>query len=99
MMDVRSLISGPALAILMAGTPTIVSAQAACLDYAPLRSVMEDNGVRLEGFGYINLGNGISTIIEIWVSPDDQWAIIAVDDSGIACILLSGAGWIKPERL
>jgi hypothetical protein len=98
-MDVRSLISGPALAILMAGTPTIVSAQATCLDYAPLRSVMEENGVCLEGVGYINLGNGISTAIEIWVSPDDQWAIIAVDDDGIACILLSGAGWIKPERL
>ena len=98
MIDVRSLISGPALAILMAGTPTIVSAQAACLDYAPLRSVMQENGVRIEGIGIIDIGDG-KLIIEIWVSPDDQWAIIAVDDDGIACILLSGAGWIKPERL
>jgi hypothetical protein len=98
-MDVRSLISGPALAIVMAGTPTIVSAQATCLDYAPLRSVMEENGVRLEGVGYIDLGNGVSTAIEIWLSPDTQWAVLAVDENGIACILLSGAGWIKPERL
>jgi hypothetical protein len=98
-MDVRSLISGPALAIVMAGIPTIVSAQATCLDYAPLRSVMEENGVRLEGVGYIDLGNGVSTAIEIWLSPDNQWAVLAVDENGIACILLSGAGWIKPERL
>ena len=98
-MDIKTAISGSVLALLMAGTPSIVTAQGACIAYEPLRSVMEDNGVRLEGVGYMQLGNGFSTAIEIWVSPDDQWAILAVDDDGIACILLSGAGWIKPERV
>ena len=98
-MDLRPAISGAAVSLMLAGTPSIVGAQDACIAYAPLRAVMEENGVRLEGVGYMQLGNGVSTAIEIWVSPDDRWAILAVDDDGIACILLSGAGWIKPERL
>ena len=98
-MDIKTLISGSALAILMAGSPTIVSAQGACIAYAPLRSMMEENGVRLQGAGRIDIGNGISTAIEVWVSPDNQWAVLAVDSDGIACILLSGAGWTKPERV
>lgn len=97
-MDVRNLISASALAAIMAGTPSIVSGQASCLAYEPLRRVMQENGVRLEGVGRIDLRDG-STAIEIWVSPDDQWAVLAIDGNGVACILLSGTGWIKPERL
>lgn len=98
-MDVRALISATTLGLVMAGTPSIVSGQGACLVYAPLREMMEENGVRIEGVGRIDMGDAGSTAIEVWVSPDDQWAIIAVGEDGIACILLSGAGWIKPERL
>ena len=97
-MDLRPVISGAAVSLLLAGTPSIVSAQEACIAYAPLRAVMEENGIRLEGVGYMHLGNGVSTAIEIWVSRDDQWAIIAVGEDGIACIILSGAGWTNPER-
>ena len=97
-MDVRSLISATTLGLVMAGTPSIVSGQAACLDYAPLREMMEENGVRIEGVGRIDMGDGVSAAIEIWTSPEGQWAIIAVGKDGIACIILSGAGWTKPER-
>lgn len=97
-MDVRALISASTLGLVMAGTPSIVSGQASCLDYAPLREMMEENGVRIEGVGRIDMGDAGSTAIEVWVSPDDQWAIIAVGEDGIACIILSGAGWTKPER-
>lgn len=95
-MDVRPIISGAALALLFAGTPSIVSAQDACIAYMPLRLAMEGNGVQLEGSGYISNGEAGPTAIEIWVSQEGRWSIIAVYD-GIACILLSGAGWIKPE--
>lgn len=98
-MDVRTLISASALAAIMAGLPSIVSGQASCLAYEPLRCVMEESGVRLQGTGYVTTGRGTSTAIEVWVSPDQQWAVIAVDSDGIACILLSGAGWVEPERL
>ena len=97
-MDIKTAISGSVLALLMAGTPSIVSAQDACIAYMPLRSVMEDSGVQLEGSGYISNGEAGPTAIEIWVSQEGRWSIIAVYD-GIACILLSGAGWIKPERV
>lgn len=98
-MELRALISGSTLALVMAATPSIVSAQGACVAYEPLRRVMQENGVRLEGSGRINMGNGSSAAIEIWVSSDQQWAIMAVDQDGIACIILSGAGWTDPERL
>ena len=98
-MEIKALITATMLTAVMANVPVIARGQGTCSDYQPLRSVMEDNGVRLEGTGYIDMGNGTSTAIEIWLSPDNQWAVLAVDENGIACILLSGAGWIKPERL
>ena len=98
-MDIKLLISGTVLATIMAGTPAIVSAQGACFDYEPLRRVMQSNGVRLEGSGNIDIGNGTLTAIEVWVSPSGDFAFIAVDGDGIACIILSGAGWTKPERV
>ena len=95
-MEIRALISSSALAIIMAGTPTIVSAQGACFAYAPLRSSMEENGVRLQGYG---LFPDSKVAIEIWVSPDGDWAALAVGPDGIACVALSGNNWGKPEGL
>lgn len=98
-MELRALIGGSMLALVMAGTPSIISAQASCVAYEPLRRVMQENGVRLEGTGYIPQRNGALTAIEVWVSPQGEFAFIAVEDNGIACIILSGAGWANPERL
>jgi hypothetical protein len=98
-MDIKLLISGGLLAAIMSGAPAIVSAQSACFVYEPFRKVMQDNGVRLEGSGKIDIGNGTLTAIEVWVSPSGDFAFIAVDGDGIACIILSGAGWTKPERV
>jgi hypothetical protein len=98
-MDIKLLISSATLAAIMTGTPAIVSAQGACLAYEPLRRAMQERGVRLEGSGKIDIGNGTSTAIEVWVSPSGDFAFIAVDGDGIACIILSGAGWTKPERV
>jgi hypothetical protein len=60
---------------------------------------MQERGVRLQGSGNIDIGNGTSTAIEVWVSDQGEFAFIAVDENGIACIILSGAGWTKPERV
>ena len=98
-MELRALITGSMLAAMMAGTPSIVSAQSACVAYEPLRRVMQENGVRLEGTGHIPMRNGTLTAIEVWVSPQGEFAFIAVEGNGIACIILSGAGWTDPERL
>jgi hypothetical protein len=99
MMDVRSLISATTLSLVMAGTPSIVSGQEACLDYAPLRWAMEEGGVRLEAVAQLDVVYGLTLRIEIWASPQGQWSIIAIGEDGIACIILSGAGWTKPKRL
>ena len=98
-MELRALISRSMLAAIMAGTPSIVSAQASCVAYEPLRRVMQENGVRLEGSGHIPMRDGTLTAIEVWVSPNGEFAFIAVEGNGIACIILSGAGWTNPERL
>lgn len=98
-MDIKTLISGAMLSVVISGTPAIVSGQGACLAYEPLRRVMQERGVRLEGSGTIERGDGLSTAIEIWVSPLGEFAFIAIDENGIACIILSGAGWTKPERV
>jgi len=98
-MNMRTLISGSALAAIMAGTPSIVSGQGSCVVYEPLRRVMEESGIRIEGAGRIDLMNGTSTAIEVWISPSNEWAVLAIDATGIACIILSGVGWAKPERL
>ena len=95
-MEMRSLISGSMLALIMAGTPTILSGQGACFDYAPLRASMEENGVRLYGYGHFPSS---PVKIEIWVSPEGEWAAFAVGPDGIACIAFSGEGWGQPERL
>jgi hypothetical protein len=97
-MEIKAIITATMLTAVMANVPVIARGQGACHDYQPLRSVMEDNGVRLEGTGYIDMGNGTSTAIEVWVSDQGEFAFIAVDPNGIACIILSGAGWTKPER-
>lgn len=97
-MEIKALITATMLTAVMANVPVIARGQGTCLDYGPLRSAMEDGGVRLEGTGYIDMGNGTSTAIEVWVSEQGEFAFIAVDPNGIACIILSGAGWTKPER-
>ena len=98
-MDIKTLISGSTLALLMAGTPSIVSAQSSCVAYEPLRRAMQEGGVRLEGSGHVVMRDGTLTAIEVWVSPNGEFAFIAVEGNGIACIILSGAGWTNPERL
>lgn len=95
-MEIRALINGSTLALIMAGTPTIVSGQNACFAYAPLRASMQENGVRLQGYGRFV---GSDVVIEVWVSPEGEWAAFAVGPDGIACIALSGEGWGKPEGL
>ena len=98
-MEIKALITASMLTAVMANVPAIVRGQGTCLDYGPLRSAMQDGGVRLEGTGYIDMGAGVSTAIEVWVSPAGEFAFIAVDENGIACIILSGAGWTEPEGL
>jgi hypothetical protein len=98
-MEIKALITVTMLTAVMASVPVIARGQGTCLDYATLRSMMEENGVKLEGTGYIDMGAGVSTAIEVWVSLHGDFAFIAVDKNGIACIILSGAGWTEPERL
>lgn len=95
-MNIKSAISGSALALLMAGTPSVVSGQSSCFAYAPLRSSMQESGVRLEGYGRFP---GSEVVIEIWVAPAGEWAVLAVGPDGIACLALSGDNWATPGEL
>jgi len=98
-MSMRVLISGSALAAIMVGTPSIVSGQAACMAYEPLRRVMQESGIYMEGSGHMQIAGGKILATQLWVSPSGDWAVIGIDETGIACIILSGVAWKKPERL
>jgi hypothetical protein len=65
-------------------------AQSMCAPYDSLRDTFEEQGIRLEG------GNGE---IELWVAYNEEWAIIAINPQGIACLMASGENWTIPERL
>lgn len=98
-MDVRCLISGATLAAMMSGVPAILNAQSACMAYEPLRRVMQESGIYMEGSGYMEMAGGQILATQLWVSPSGEWAVIGVDEAGIACIILSGVAWTNPERL
>jgi hypothetical protein len=98
-MNMRLLISGATLAAMMSGVPAILHAQSACMAYEPLRRVMQENKVYMEGSGHMQIADGRILATQIWVSPSGDWAVIGVDETGIACIIMSGIGWTKPERL
>lgn len=69
-------------------------AQTMCADHDALRSTLNQQGIRLEGSGEI-----ADVSMELWVAPNDEWAILAIDEAGIACLIASGENWITPERL
>lgn len=98
-MDVRCLISGATLAAMMSGVPAILNAQAACMAYEPLRLLMQENSIYMEGSGHMQMSNGQILAMQLWVSLSGEWAVISVDQTGIACIILSGVSWTNPERL
>lgn len=95
----KQAILGSALSLLLAGIPSIVSAQSACYDYNTLRSAMTASGVRLSGSGQMEIGGGVFSTIEVWVAPDQKWALLGIGNNGVACILLSGEGWSIPEKV
>lgn len=94
-MNIKSILSGAAL---IAALSAPASAQTECIAYEPLRLVMIENGIRLEGSGEVPMA-GTTGHIEIWVAPNGDWAILAINEIGIACIAISGAGWTIPEAL
>jgi hypothetical protein len=98
-MDVRTLISGAMLTAMMSGVPAILNAQSACMAYEPLRRVMQESGIYMEGSGHMQIAGGKILATQLWVSPSGDWAVIGIDETGIACIILSGVAWKKPERL
>jgi hypothetical protein len=94
-MNAKSILTGTAIAAALSAP---ASAQTECIAYEPLRQVLIENGIRLEGFGTIPMA-GTDGQIEIWVAPNGDWAILAINEIGIACIAISGAGWTIPEAL
>jgi hypothetical protein len=69
-------------------------AQTMCADHDALRNTFNQQGIRLEGSGDISVGS-----TELWVAPNGEWALIVINDSGVACMMASGTDWITPERL
>jgi hypothetical protein len=69
-------------------------AQMLCAPYENLRNTFNAQGIRLEGGG--SMGDGR---MEIWLAPNDDWAMIAISPEGIACMMTSGENWTSPERL
>jgi len=94
-MSIKALLTGSALVAALAGS---ASAQSNCIAYEPLRRTLEENGVRLQGSGVVPLASEDGQV-EIWASPNGEWAILAINSIGIACIVISGEGWQSPEAL
>lgn len=69
-------------------------AQTMCADHDTLRNTFNQQGIRLEGSGDISVGS-----TELWVAPNGEWALIVINDSGVACMMASGTNWVTPERL
>lgn len=94
-MNAKSILTGAAIAAALSAP---ASAQTECIAYEPLRQVLIENGIRLEGSGTVPMA-GTDGQIEIWVSSTGEWAMLAINESGIACIAISGQGWTAPEAL
>lgn len=94
-MTIKSILSGAAI---IAALSAPASAQSECIAYEPLRQVLIENGIRLEGSGLVPMAETTGQI-EVWVSRNGEWAILAINEARIACIVLSGEGWTMPEAL
>ena len=78
--------------------PALARAQSACTDYAALDRAMTDSGIRLEGTGMVDLG-GSGGAVQLWVAPSGALAIIAIAETGLACIVVVGENWTSPAPL
>ena len=94
-MAIKALLTGGAIIAALAGS---ASAQSNCIAYEPLRRTLEENGVRLQGSGVVPLASE-DGLLEVWASPNGEWAILAINSIGIACIVISGQNWRRPEAL
>jgi len=89
-MTFKAILTGGAVAASLA---LPASAQSSCIDYEPLRRVFEESQITLQGSGQVQE----SGRVEIWSSPNGEWAILAINPMNIACIVISGEGWVTPE--
>jgi hypothetical protein len=69
-------------------------AQTMCADHNALSNTFNQQGIRLEGAGAHPVGS-----TELWIAPNNDWAVIVIDERGLACMVMSGENWTTPERL
>lgn len=81
------------IALLLAGAPTVVLAQANCAERDAIVGRLEASyGEEFTGGGMQNARR----IIEVWASEEEgTWTILMTYASGRTCIMASGTDWRK----
>jgi hypothetical protein len=87
-----SLLSSSVVALAMLGTAGFAASSLPCSKHDDLVKVLDSKYREgLSGFGLA----GQTSLVEVYVSKDGSFTILATNPKGISCVLATGQNWEK----